>query len=394
VTNGDIRSCIGALQFASAKNKRFDQEVLATTLGKKDMREGIGAVWDKVFRTSTASNINRKGAATSGGRNRLGKLSKSNADLQRSMRLLDVIHANGQYDKMLEGCFEHYCKAKGIGTFDPKLEKLEKINEWTVFNDVVSQQINAHQHFTLMKYKPYIGLAFNHEFSSNEKQFIRFPKAFWETRSLKANNQATLDEMLDDAIPSIRRMLTPEVVVMDMISPFLDICSPAIRPVAPTLLSVTEKFSLQKVVGTMAAYNVTFKQVRGEHGYEYHLDPPLDQIVNFTAATEVCAFKQTKWGLQVENATKQVIKLEPFQKRTLAREQRLSYHTKQVRGGVPASGARSVIVSILWCFCAFFVCAWAVEVQEGVFSNSRRTPPLSLCLSLSLSLSLFLSLLS
>lgn len=75
--------------------------------------------------------------------------------------------------------------------------------------------------------------------------------------------------MLEDAVPAIRRMLTPSVIVTDLISPFLDLVSPHIRPVAQTLLSQTERKNLKKVVNTLASYNVTYKQTRGDTGYEY-----------------------------------------------------------------------------------------------------------------------------
>lgn len=324
VTNGDIRSCIGALQFASAKNKKFNQETLKSTLGKKDKREGVMTVYEKVFRTTTSTR------GKTGAKARQRKLSKAGGELERTNTLLDLIHSCGNYNKVVEGCFEHYPTAKGIGTFDPKLQKMVNINDWTVFDDIISRQISQNQHFTLMKYRPYIGLAFNHEYSSSERQFIRYPRSAWETSQLQRNNRATLDEMLDDAVPMIRRMLTPAVLVTDVISPFLDLVSPHIRPVASTLLSQAERSNLRKVVNTLASYNVTFKQTRGDDGYEYNLDPPLDQLVNFAACTYALAPKKV-YGYNTAPTVPGPNFHEPYGRRALAREQRLTYHSKQVR---------------------------------------------------------------
>ena len=141
------RSCIGALQFASAKNKRFNQETLRSTLGKKDRREGVMTVYERVFRTKTSTR------GMSGSRAQARKLSKSGGELERTNTLVDLIQSNGMYNKLVEGCFEHYPTAKGIGTFDPKLQKMENINDWTVFDDIMCRQIQQHQHFTLMKYR-------------------------------------------------------------------------------------------------------------------------------------------------------------------------------------------------------------------------------------------------
>lgn len=101
---------------------------------------------------------------------------------------------------------------------------------------------------------------------------------------------------------------------------------------AQTLLSQTERKNLKKVVNTLASYNVTYKQTRGDTGYEYKLDPPLDQLVNFAACSQALAPKQIygQYGLNTKALVPEPNFHEPYGKRALAREQRLTYHSKQI----------------------------------------------------------------
>jgi hypothetical protein len=58
------------------------------------------------------------------------------------------------------------------------------------------------------------------------------------------------------------------------------------RPVATPLLSAAEQLSLKAVTKTLAAYNVTFRQVKNADGYDYVLEPPLNTVVDFGSFTE------------------------------------------------------------------------------------------------------------
>jgi hypothetical protein len=44
------------------------------------------------------------------------------------------------------------------------------VNSWTVFADTIQHQIALKQNYALMKYLPYLGLAFHLEYASSERQ--------------------------------------------------------------------------------------------------------------------------------------------------------------------------------------------------------------------------------
>lgn len=105
-------------------------------------------------------------------------------------------------------------------------------------------------------------IAFHHEYNSTEKQFLKYPSESWNVLQRTNKTQEVIDAVLDDAAPRIRRMLNPKTIVLDLITPMLDLLSPAIRPVAPELLSLDERAVLNGIVSTMIDYNLTFKQER------------------------------------------------------------------------------------------------------------------------------------
>ena len=179
-----------------------------------------------------------------------------------SAQLLNLIQSSQSGKKMVEGCFENFLSVRGIGTFDPQLKKAGHVNDWLGFYDTCEKHINTHQNYSLMRYTPFVGLAFNHEYASTDKQYLKFPQSSWKCMDLTKTHTAIVHTMLEDAAPRIRRMMSVDVVVIDLISTFLDVLTPSIRPVAPALLNVQEKSTLKAVVETMVAYNVSFKQVR------------------------------------------------------------------------------------------------------------------------------------
>ena len=76
------------------------------------------------------------------------------------------------------------------------------------------------------------------------------------------------------------------------------------------------------------------------HSQRYNLDPPLDQLVNFAACSQALAPKQIygQYGFNTKPLVPEPNFHEPYGKRALAREQRLTYHSKQVRWLVRVGG--------------------------------------------------------
>jgi chromosome transmission fidelity protein 18 len=60
LTGGDIRSCLNTLQFIRLKSRTLDMSMLSSLdLGQKDMSRGLFKVWEAIFTTPSAKQINR-----------------------------------------------------------------------------------------------------------------------------------------------------------------------------------------------------------------------------------------------------------------------------------------------------------------------------------------------
>ena len=148
---------------------------------------------------------------------------------------------------------------------------------------------------------------------------------FWAAEQRRQQLSSFVNAILDDSAPMIRRTLTPDVITTDVTTPLLDLVSPQIRPVAPTLLSESERQVLDSVVQTMLAYNLTYRQERTPTGgYLYKLDPPVDALADFAPT-----FVEDRQGA-ARNAIGLGEQPAPPNPRSVAREKRLTYNTKQL----------------------------------------------------------------
>lgn len=202
------------------------------------------------------------------------------------------------------------------------MSKVLAFNDWLTFDDEVSATIGRTQAFALMAYQPFAMLACHVQFAGPSRHVVRYPSLFWAATQKANESSRVLDGMLDECHPSIRRMVNQQIVALDIVSPLLDLITPAIRPVAPALLSPTEKSVLEGVICTMVAYNLSYKQSRTEHAsYKYALDPPIDTLVTFSeeGVAAQAALPSWKRTASVEESDK-----------VIARGKRMTYNTKQL----------------------------------------------------------------
>ena len=151
VTGGDIRSCISTLQFTAGHTRLFNMEALSQTTGQKDREVSIFSVYDRVFRQPSKPQL--RGRRSSSADVVLGD--DGGAIASSASKLLDLVQTNGQYHKILQGCFHNYLGVRGIGTYDPSLSKVAAVADWTCFHDGLEHTIAKNQAFALMRYLPY-----------------------------------------------------------------------------------------------------------------------------------------------------------------------------------------------------------------------------------------------
>jgi chromosome transmission fidelity protein 18 len=202
------------------------------------------------------------------------------------------------------------------------MTKVLAVNDWLTFTDVVTATIHKSQAFALMAYQPFAMVACHEQFAAQTKHVVRYPNLFWNATQKENETRRTLDGMLDECNPMIRRMVNQQIVSLDLVSPLLDLVSPAIRPVAPALLSPREKSVLEGVIRTMLAYNLSYKQTRNAHAsYSYTLDPPIDELAKFA---------DEGFPPPVRQAWKEAAAPPKESAKVAARNKRLTYNTKQL----------------------------------------------------------------
>jgi len=117
-TDGDIRSCLSTLQFASLKTGRVTLSKLQDLgVGQKDKIVDAKAVWQEIFQLPRTRRPSHRDA-------REGKGDGQSAKARRLHQLYRNVQANGEYQKMVNGMFENFLFVKGSSGYDPEFKKV------------------------------------------------------------------------------------------------------------------------------------------------------------------------------------------------------------------------------------------------------------------------------
>jgi chromosome transmission fidelity protein 18 len=109
-----------------------------------------------------------------------------NLNMVHSTRILKMIQSNGEYDKILQGIYEHYllCKITDIGATGGVKSKLDQVSDWLDFYLNLDHFVNANQQYECMGYMAYPLLKLHYLFGSPNKRFrIEYPRASYQVFS-------------------------------------------------------------------------------------------------------------------------------------------------------------------------------------------------------------------
>lgn len=167
-TGNDVRSCISMMQFFNAtKSKLLLTDVLNSNFGSKDRNQGLFDVWGAIFQIKRPqkrleTNNNEEAQVV------LGNMSKAT----RMNNVLAVVHAGGDYDRLMQGVYENFLKQKMP---DPDLVGVVEACHWFCFSDILNQQINHLQNYTLYPYLQFPFVVWHLLFASMSWPQITFP---------------------------------------------------------------------------------------------------------------------------------------------------------------------------------------------------------------------------
>ncbi|KAM4024585.1 chromosome transmission fidelity protein 18 homolog isoform 2-T2 [Anomaloglossus baeobatrachus] len=290
-TDNDIRSCINTLQFLHGKGKKeLNMRTVQTMkIGLKDQNKGLFSVWQEIFQLPkvqrkrigldvTTPDLQLLLGNDNDPLNVLGRTPLSVLG-QRFHHILHLTTSTGEYEKLTMGLYDNFLNMKvkesSFGTVVSALD-------WLGFTDIVNTTIMHGQNFQLMRYLPFLPVAFHLFFAASNIPRISYPNSHYEAQSKLNQMHNLLTAMVSEIAPAIRSRVGPQSLILDALCLLLDVISPKLRPVNTQLYSMKEKQQLADLINTMLAYNLTYHQERTMDGqYLYKLDPNVEDVCRF-----------------------------------------------------------------------------------------------------------------
>ncbi|KAJ6653729.1 hypothetical protein lerEdw1_008755 [Lerista edwardsae] len=292
----DIRSCINTLQFLHSRGKKElnTRTVQTTSVGLKDQNKGLFSIWQEIFQLPKAQR-QRIGAdpsfpahipTDSGGHpfSLAASSTSLNAAAQRFHHILHLSASSGEHEKLTQGLYDNFLNMKvkdsGLGSVCLALE-------WLSFADLANKAVMRGQNFQLMRYLPFLPVSFHLLFAASSIPRLAYPNSQQEVcigaaLAKQMQVQNLLASVVSGITPSSRSRAGSQSLVLEALGFLLEIISPKLRPVNTQLYSQKEKQQLAELIGTMLAFNLTYRQERTPDGqYVYKLDPNVEEVCRF-----------------------------------------------------------------------------------------------------------------
>lgn len=181
ITSGDVRSCLNTLQvrrskksppnkaeliqFIKARSPTVTEEnVRNSSVGLKDTGTTLHSVWSSLTLPISAK-VRRKTIGIDDGK--------------YVDRLAFQVQACGDYDKVVQGLFEHYPNLKPV---DASFQNMVKLHNWLAYYDRLNTAVSENQEWELMAYLPYAVVPWYSHMAApaNSAKPVEWPKADYE----------------------------------------------------------------------------------------------------------------------------------------------------------------------------------------------------------------------
>ncbi|OXB68793.1 hypothetical protein ASZ78_002208 [Callipepla squamata] len=236
-----------ATQMKSVLGAEEKPNCLTMKIGLKDQNKGLFSIWQEIF-----------------------QLPQVQSNLSPS---LITLHGH------LQGLYENFLNMK---LRDSSFSSVCLALEWLCLSDMLSRAMLHGQSFQLMRYLPFLPVAFHLLFAANSIPRLSYPSRQHEALTKLNHMQNLVVSMVSGITPSTRSRAGQQSLVLEVLCLLLDIIAPKLRPVNTQLYSTKEKQQLAALVSTMLAYNLTYHQERLPEGqYVYKLDPNVEDVCRF-----------------------------------------------------------------------------------------------------------------
>ncbi|WVW80294.1 hypothetical protein I302_102272 [Kwoniella bestiolae CBS 10118] len=267
VTSGDVRSCLNTLQFIKSKSTSVtDEAIRSSSVGMKDSGTTLQSVWNTVF-IPLAAKQRRKAIGIDDGR--------------YVDRISFAIQACGDYDKIVQGLFEHYPNLKPL---DASLGNLCKVHDWLEYYDRLSTRVSESQEWDLMSYMPYAITAWYSHLAApaNNAKPTEWPKADYEAYQARIANEEISTSLKNLVPPILRSLFSTTTSLTEFIPLLMRIISPPLKPVNANIVKPAERAVLDRLVELLIPLGLRFWQEKGENGQPMmRLEPPIDVFVHY-----------------------------------------------------------------------------------------------------------------
>ncbi|XP_074775635.1 chromosome transmission fidelity protein 18 homolog isoform X1 [Athene noctua] len=288
-TENDIRSCINTLQFLHGRGQKelSVQMVQTMKIGLKDQNKGLFSIWQDIFQLPKVQRhrIGMDPALPTqllvGDEDllHLGGTAAFNASSHRFHHILHLAISSGEQEKLAQGLYDNFLNMK---LRDSSLSSVCLALEWLSFSDLLSRAVLHGQSFQLMRYLPFLPVAFHMLFAATTIPRLAYPSSQHEALAKLNHMQNLVVSMVSGITPSARSRAGQQPLVLEVLCLLLDIIAPKLRPVNTQLYSLKEKQQLADLISTMLAYNLTYHQERLPEGqYVYKLDPNVEDVCRF-----------------------------------------------------------------------------------------------------------------
>ena len=158
------------IQFIKSKSPILTSDLLkSSTLGLKDTGTSLQTVWDSLTIPVAAKQRRKQQGGIDNGK--------------YVDKMAFAVQACGDYDKVLQGLWEHY---PHLQPQDKSLANLDKVHDWVSFYDKLAGRVGETQEYELMSFMAY-GIVpwYTHMASAaNNAKHVEWPKADYEVRPL------------------------------------------------------------------------------------------------------------------------------------------------------------------------------------------------------------------
>ncbi|KAK5801825.1 P-loop containing nucleoside triphosphate hydrolase protein [Linnemannia elongata] len=264
MTEGDMRSCLNTLQFIKNKSRASGltvETLTRSTIGRKDQNKSLFSVWEEIFQATYARKTR-------------------NDNNTYVSRMVSIIQTNGDYDKLMQGCFENY---PTMIFHDVAMNKVVENTEWLAFYDQLNFKVSANFEYEVGGYMAYALANYHRFFAGSVRQKIEYPRKDYESFVAHKANESILQGMALNLPVKIQRHFRKSNFATELLSPFLRILSPFLRPVNKQLIKPDEREVLKRLVDIMINFQLTFVQEKTEDGqFLYRLEPSIEKLGDFS----------------------------------------------------------------------------------------------------------------